>query len=294
MRGKRIKMKSDKSSDSYISNSELSSPNQFRLNGKVAMVTGGAGLLGYYFCNGLAESGASVAVVDIQEDRAREIARELETKFKVKSLGYCCDVSNPNSVRKTVAEIVKDFGRIDILHNNAASKSDDLEAYFSKFEDYDLKEWQKIMAINIDGMFLIAQAVGVQMISQQSGGSIIQTSSIYGVSAPDQRIYEGSNYLGRSINTPAVYSVSKAAVIGLTKYLATYWAQQGIRVNTLTPGGVDTGQNEEFKRRYSARVPMGRMANASEMVGALLYLASDASSYVTGQNIIVDGGLNAW
>ena len=287
-------MKLDESSDKLNQNSELPDQNHFSLSGKVAMVTGGAGMLGHYFCSGLAKSGASVAVVDIQGGQAAEFAKELSAQYGIRSLGYTCDVSDPTSVGETIAEIVKDFGRIDILHNNAASKSDDLDAYFAKFEDYDLEEWQKIMSINIDGMFLIAQAVGVQMISQGSGGSIIQTSSIYGVSAPDQRIYEGSNYLGRVINTPAVYSVSKAAVIGLTKYLATYWAEQGIRVNSLTPGGVDSGQNEEFKRRYSARVPMGRMANASEMVGALLYLASDASSYVTGHNIIVDGGLNAW
>ena len=150
------------------------------------------------------------------------------------------------------------------------------------------------MSVNIDGMFLVAQSVGIQMVKQDCGGSIIQTSSIYGLAAPDQRIYSGSSYLGREINTPAVYTTSKAAVIGLTNHLATYWAEKGIRVNTLTPGGVESGQNEEFKRRYSARVPLGRMAIASEMVGALIYLASDASSYVTGQNIIVDGGLNAW
>jgi len=284
----------NESLDKFNSKLEMGVQNSFNLTGRVAIVTGGAGMLGYHFCSGLAESGANVAVVDIQGDRAKEVAREVAFKFGIKSLGYSCDVSNPISVRETIAKIVLDFGRIDILHNNAASKSDDLDAYFTKFEDYDLDEWQKIMSININGMFLIAQAVGVQMISQQSGGSIIQTASIYGVSGPDQRIYEGSRYLGRGINTPAVYSVSKAAVIGLTKYLATYWAEKGIRVNTLTPGGVESGQNEEFKRRYSARVPLGRMAIASEMVGALIYLASDASSYVTGQNIIVDGGLNAW
>ena len=287
-------MQPNESSDRFDQNLESPGQNHFSLSGKIAIVTGGAGMLGRYFCDGLAEFGANVAIVDIQGDHAEEYARELSTKFRIKSRGYPCDVSNPASVRKTIADIVKDFGRIDILHNNAASKSDDLNAYFARFEDYDLEEWRKIMSINIDGMFLIAQAVGNQMIAQGSGGSIIQTSSIYGISAPDQRIYEGSNYLGRGINTPAVYSVSKAAVIGLTKYLATYWAEQGIRVNSLTPGGVDSGQNQEFKRRYSARVPMGRMANATEIVGALLYLASDASSYVTGQNIIVDGGLNAW
>ena len=150
------------------------------------------------------------------------------------------------------------------------------------------------MSVNIDGMFLTAQAVGKQMVAQGRGGSIIQTASIYGVMAPDHRIYEGSFYLDRKINTPAVYTASKAAVIGLTKHLATYWADKGIRVNTLTPGGTESGQNDEFKNRYAQRVPMNRMARADEMVGALLFLASDAASYVTGQNIIVDGGLNAW
>jgi len=148
--------------------------------------------------------------------------------------------------------------------------------------------------VNIDGMFLVAQAVGGQMVRQGKGGSIIQTASIYGVMAPDPRIYEGSFYMGRQISSPAVYSASKAAVVGLTKYLATYWADKGIRVNTLTPGGNDSGQNEEFKQKYSARIPLGRMGNPPEMVGALLFLASDASSYVTGQNILVDGGLSAW
>jgi len=148
--------------------------------------------------------------------------------------------------------------------------------------------------VNLDGMFLVAQAVGKQMVAQEKGGSIIQTASIYGVMSPDHRIYEGSFYLNRQINTPAIYTASKAGVVGLTKYLATYWADKKIRVNTLTPGGVESGQNDEFKRHYSSRIPMNRMADAHEMVGALLYLASDASSYVTGQNIIVDGGLSAW
>jgi len=143
-------------------------------------------------------------------------------------------------------------------------------------------------------MFLVAQATGRQMIAQGKGGTIIQTASIYGVMGPDHRIYEGSYYLNREINTPAVYAASKAAVIGLTKYLATLWADMGIRVNTITPGGVESGQNDIFKKNYSTRVPLGRMAQPQEMVGALIYLASDASSYVTGQNVIVDGGLSAW
>jgi NAD(P)-dependent dehydrogenase (short-subunit alcohol dehydrogenase family) len=149
------------------------------------------------------------------------------------------------------------------------------------------------MAVNLDGMFNVAQVFGAQM-AERSYGSIVQTASIYGLMGPDQRIYEGSEYLGRAINTPAVYTASKAGVIGLTKHLATYWAARGVRVNTLTPGGVESGQNDTFKQRYGARVPLGRMARADEMVGAMLFLVSDAASYVTGQNIAVDGGLSAW
>ena len=141
---------------------------------------------------------------------------------------------------------------------------------------------------------LLRVAVGDQMVKQGTGGSIIQTASIYGILASDKRIYEGSHYLGMQISNPGVYSTSKAAVVGLTRYLAAYWADKGIRVNTLVPGGVESGQNETFKERYSARVPMGRMAQAHELVGALIYLASDASSYMTGQCIIVDGGLSVW
>ena len=264
----------------------------FKLHGTVAFVTGGAGFLGQHFCMGLAESGANIAVVDIDLSKAQEVAKLINEKCEVDAIGYECDVSNPESVKKTVNNVVIDFSEINILHNNAASKSSDLDAFFAPFEEYSLEQWREIMAVNIDGMFLVAQEVGNQMIKQKKGGSIIQTSSIYGVMAPDNNIYEGSFYLGREINTPAVYTTSKAAVIGLSKHLASYWANKGIRVNTLTPGGTESGQNEEFKRRYSARTPMGRMANAHEIVGALLYLASDASSYVTGQNIIVDGGLN--
>jgi NAD(P)-dependent dehydrogenase (short-subunit alcohol dehydrogenase family) len=209
-------------------------------------------------------------------------------------LGVACDVSDPASVGAMVGSIKTAFGHIDVLHNNAAAKSDDLAAFFAPFEDYSLEQWRKIMAVNLDGAFLVAQSIGREMVEQGAGGSIIQTASIYGAVAPDQRIYEGSEYMRRSINTPAVYSASKAGIIGLTRYLATYWASYNIRVNTLTPGGIESGQNETFVQRYSGRVPMNRMAKVTELVGALLYLASDASSYVTGQNLIVDGGLTAW
>jgi NAD(P)-dependent dehydrogenase (short-subunit alcohol dehydrogenase family) len=268
--------------------------NLFELKGKTAVVTGAVGILGQGFCRGLAEFGAQVAVVDLDQERCASFAGELQRDYGTEAMGVACDVSDPTSVASMVDQVVKRFGAIHVLHNNAASKSADLNAFFAATEDYALSEWRKIMAVNVDGMFLVAQAVGGQMKKQGFGGSIIQTASIYGIVSSDKRIYEGSFYLGRQINNPAVYSTSKAAVVGLTRYLAANWGDIGIRVNALVPAGVESGQNDTFKARYSARVPMGRMAKADEMVGALVYLASDASSYVTGHCLIVDGGLSAW
>jgi NAD(P)-dependent dehydrogenase (short-subunit alcohol dehydrogenase family) len=268
--------------------------NLFALNGKTAVVTGAVGILGQRFCRGLAEFGAQVAVVDLDQERCATFAGELELDYGTSAFGVACDVSDPASVANMVDQTVKRFGAIHILHNNAASKSADLDAFFASTEKYSLSEWRKIMSVNIDGMFLVAQAVGGHMKEQGIGGSIIQTASIYGLVSSDKRIYEGSFYLGRQISNPAVYSTSKAAVVGLTRYLAANWGDARIRVNALVPGGVESGQNETFKARYSARVPLARMAQPDEMVGALVYLASDASSYVTGHCLVVDGGLSAW
>ena len=268
--------------------------NLFELKGKSAIVTGAIGILGQRFCRGLAEFGAQVAVVDLDLDRCTAFAAELERDYGTSALGVACDVSDPNSVANMVDQVLKRFGAIHVLHNNAASKSADLDAFFASTEEYSLAEWRKIMSVNIDGMFLIAQAVGGQMKKQGTGGSIIQTASIYGIVSSDKRIYEGSFYLGRQISNPAVYSTSKAAVVGLTRYLAANWGDARIRVNALVPGGVESGQNDAFKTRYSARVPLARMAQPDEMVGALIYLASDASSYVTGHCLVVDGGLSVW
>lgn len=274
--------------------SEDSMNNWFNLEGKVAVVTGGAGILGRHFCRGLSSAGADVAVVDLDQETSESVAEELRREYGTRAIGVSCDIRSPEQVRLMVDTVVSELGSVDVLHNNAASKSKDLTEFFAPFEEYAFAQWRDVMSVNIDGMFLVAQAVGKQMLAQGKGGSIIQTSSIYGVVGPDQRIYEGSEYMGIEINTPAVYAASKAAVIGFTKYLATYWAKENIRVNTITPGGVESGQNEEFQSLYSNRVPMGRMGQPSDMVAALLYLASDASSYVTGQNLIVDGGLTVW
>jgi NAD(P)-dependent dehydrogenase (short-subunit alcohol dehydrogenase family) len=265
----------------------------FDLSGRIAVVTGAVGLLGRHFCAGLADHGASVAVVDLDEAETSSFARELERDFGVKAIGIAANIADPASVKAMAEKIESQIGPIDILHSNAQALRRDPGRYFEPAESFDLATWREIMSVNLDGAFLVAQEVGARM-AKRGRGSIIQTASIYGVVGPDQRIYEGSEYLGRAINTPPVYSASKAGVIGLTRYLAAYWGPRGVRVNTLTPGGVSSGQNEEFDRRYSARVPMGRMAKADDLIGALVFLASDASQYVNGQNLIVDGGLTAW
>lgn len=261
------------------------------LAAKRVVLTGGAGILGRMFARSLADAGACVALLDLDEAVTRAAAQATSAD---RAMGVACDVTDPASVDGALGQVCARWGGIDVLVNNAASKSASLDRFFDPFEEYRLETWREVMAVNVDGMFLVAQAAARQMIRQGRGGCIVQTASIYGVVAPDQRIYEGSSYLGRPINTPAVYSVSKAAVIGLSQYLSTYLAPHGIRVNTLTPGGIESGQNDEFRRRYSARIPLGRMGRPDELTGALLYLASDASSYVTGQNLIVDGGLTAW
>ena len=263
---------------------------EHRLDGEVALVTGAGGIIGRRFSAGLAAAGARVAMVDVSEAAVREAAIAVGPA----AMPFVCDIADADAVRRCVDAVQRQFGRIDVLLNNAATKTGDIRAFFTPFEDYPLETWREVMAVNVDGMFLMAQAVAKVMLAAGRGGRIVQTSSIYGLVGPDMRIYEGSDYLGGPINTPAVYSASKAAVIGLTRWLATYYADKGIRVNAIVPGGVGSGQNGVFQERYAARVPMGRMAEADEMVAPVLFLASGASSYVTGQVLAVDGGWTAW
>jgi len=266
----------------------------YDLTDRVGVVTGGAGILGQETTAALADHGAAVAVVDIDLKRAAAHAAHLATTYGVRAIGVACDITDPGSVTHRADLVEGELGPIDILHNNAATKGGDMEKLFATVENYELETWREIMAVNLDGMFLVSQAIGGRM-AARGCGSIVHTASIYGATmGPDQRIYEGSEYLGRPINTPPVYSASKGGVVGLTLYLATYWASRGVRVNALTPGGIRSGQNDEFARRYSARVPLGRQARADEVAAGFLFLASDASSYVTGQNLHVDGGLSAW
>lgn len=274
--------------------SEKDLSNLFDLSGKVAVVTGGTGIQGKRITRGLAANGADVAIVDLNAEDVALNAADIAKTYGVRTRGIVCDVASKDAVLAMTAEVVEQLGGIDILHNNAASKSKDPREFFVPFEDFDFDVWRQVMSVNIDGMFLVAQSVGKQMVAQGRGGSIIQTSSTYGLVGPDFGIYEGSEYMGCKITTPAAYAASKGAVVQLTRYLATYWGDKGIRVNTLVPGGIESGQNETFQRNYGSRVPLGRMAQVDEMVGAVVFLASDAASYMTGQMMVVDGGWTAW
>ena len=266
---------------------------RFDLGGRVAVLTGACGILGRKLAAGLAEAGAAVAAIDLDAAACDALAAELASRHGIASVGVRCDVSKPDEVARMVEAVEARLGPIDVLLNNAASRTDDRARFLAPVDRYELETWRAVNAVNLDGLFLVAQAIGSRM-ARRGRGSIVQTASIYGVVAPDARVYEGSEYHGMAITTPPVYSASKAAVIGLTRHLAATWGPKGVRVNALTPGGIFSGQNEEFQRRYGARTPLGRMAEADEMVGAAIFLASDASSYVTGHNLVVDGGFTIW
>jgi len=270
---------------------------KFDLAGRVAIVTGGVGLLGTEFCKTLAEAGATVAVVDLNASASQAVA-DMLTKSGYKAQAFAVDITQPDSVNAMVENVLSAFGRIDILVNSAA-----LDPKFDPdavkkgitpgaFEDYPLEQWNAALNVNLTGMFLITQACVKPMLAQGKKGSIINICSTYGLNGPDQRIYIKDGE--RVAFKPVYYTVTKAGVMGFTKYLAAYYAGTDIRVNALTPGGVFNNHEEYFVKNYSAKTIIGRMAKKDEMNGALLFLASDASSYMTGNNVVVDGGWTAW
>jgi NAD(P)-dependent dehydrogenase (short-subunit alcohol dehydrogenase family) len=284
-------------------------PDLFDLTGRVAIVTGGAGLLGEEFCRTLIEAGAITVIADIDGDAADDLANSLNGRFQAeaserRAVAAQVDISSKSSVQGLFQFVFDQFKQLDILVNAAAldpkfdprsltnpGEDDADHPLGRKFEDYPLEQWQRALDVNLTGVFLCCQAAG-SLMAAQGAGVIINISSIYGMVGNDQRIYQRKGNPERY--KPAYYSTTKAGILGLTRYLAAYYAGTDIRVNALTPGGVFKDHDQDFIQAYSSRAILGRMAEKYEMNGALLFLASDASAYMTGGNLVVDGGWTAW
>lgn len=266
--------------------------NLFSLEGKTAIVTGAHGLIGREHCTALYEAGASIVVADLDAAGSGVFAESLGER----AFGIGLNVADRDSVLSARDEILERFGSIDILVNNAAIndmfESPKAASEQSKFENYPLEIWQKSLDVNLTGVFLCSQIFGTVM-AEKGNGSIINVASTYGITAPDQSLYIKEDGT-QSFFKPPAYSVTKGGVIMFTKFLASYWGNKGVRVNTLSPGGVKNGQDEFFIGKYSAKTQLGRMADKSDYRGAVVFLASDASSYMTGANLVVDGGWTAW
>lgn len=259
------------------------------------MVIGGLGQIGINSVKILLEAGASVEVIDIIDESESIRAKSLRSEFKVNNLIFSkIDITNEHSVKEKILNTKSNFGNIDILVNHAHYKGNPEllqpnSKFFSSFEDYPFDVWKDTIDVNLNGLFLITKEVGLCMKNQKSG-VIVNTASTYGIVSPNKSIYGNSG-----INSPISYAVTKSAILNFSRYLATHWAEYNIRVNTLSPGGVDNpGQSDEFKKNYANLTPLKRLAQENEYQGAILFLASDASAYMTGSNMIVDGGWTSW
>ena len=269
----------------------------FDLNGRVVLLTGGAGLLGQRYVRIFLLAGARVVVTDLDETRADQVAHESIAELGGDAVGIGMDVTNKTDIQRVTKEVLGRWGQINILINNAAIDpkfdADTADQHARTFEEYPLAMWLQSLDVNLTGTFLCCQVIGALMV-RQGGGVIVNVGSTYGLVAPNQSIYQRTGEIRQTRFKPPDYPVTKSGVSQLTRYLAAYWRGKNIRVNTLTPGGVYNQQDEEFVQRYSDLTLLGRMADKDEMCGALLFLASDASSYMTGANLIVDGGWTAW
>jgi len=276
----------------------------FSLAGRVAVVTGAAGLLGRRHCRALAAAGARVVVTDLDAAACEAVARELAPVVAAAvtagatatPLAWAADITRPESVQALRDAVLERCGGIDVLVNNAAL-NEKVESPLAagevlRFENFPLALWEDSLRVNVTGTFLCCQLLGGEM-ARRGAGSIVNIASTYAVVAPDQALYrqpDGTQTFFKS----AAYPTTKGAVLALTRFLAAYWGRSGVRVNALSPGGVENGQDPGFVARYAARTPLGRMADPGDYEGALIFLASAASRYMTGANLIVDGGWTAW
>lgn len=269
----------------------------FDLSGRVAIITGGAGLLGVKHGEAVAEMGGIPVLVDINEERACAASETIAAAYGVPALGMAANITQPEQVEGILKRALDEFGRVDILINNAANNPK-VEAgggvQWSRLENFPLDVWNGDIAVGLTGAFLCSRVIGAEL-ARQKHGVILNIASDLAVIAPDQRIYRQPGLPDdQQPVKPVTYSVVKAGLVGLTRYLATYWADAGVRVNALSPGGVYTSQDEAFVQKLTNLIPMGRMAHKDEYKGVVAFLVSDASSYMTGVNVVMDGGRTVW
>lgn len=268
----------------------------FDLTGRVALIAGGAGKMGQQFAKTLALAGANVAIADLDKEYSLTVANKISTFTGKKILGIGVDFSEEEQISSAFKAVRDILGSIDIFIYNVMAKPD---GYYRPFDEYSMKTWNTVIGGNLTGAFLGSREAAKDMKASQKG-VIVLTASTYAIVGPDQRIYKDcvpkNNIYGGQypLYQPAPYSTSKGGLISLARYLATLWGREGIRVNCLTPGGVYDGQEEVFRRAYEDRTPLGRMAEWTDYNGAILFLCSDASRYMTGSNLVVDGGWSAW
>lgn len=270
---------------------------KFNLKNAVCVITGGAGLLGPKHAEAILNGNGNVALVDINEKALDRKVKELNKKYPNKIRGYKLDITNEGKIKKTVKKIISELGPIAVLINNAANdaKVEKGLEKLTRLENLPLSVWHKDFDVGVTGAFLMSRVIGNQM-AKNKKGVILNIASDLGIIAPDQRIYRKSKFNSGEQPVKSVsYSVTKHALIGLTRYLATYWADKGVRVNSISPGGIfNEGLSKDFVAKLTNLIPMGRMAGIDEYKAAILFLCSDASSYMTGANLVIDGGRTVW